>query len=109
MQTKNSSSSDSAVYTKTPVIVLDPAKPEVSRLATAFAVIKTNCIGCHSGMNLTTDAAWLDSGYIAKGSPTTSVLYCRIQGSGCGAQDMPKDSTISADDLNKIKVWIEGI
>lgn len=106
IQTKNSSSSDQGVYENTSI---DTSTPAGQRLSSAYNVIKNNCLGCHSSMNMTTDSQWIQSGYISSGQPTSSILYCRIQGSTCGAQDMPKDGTISNDDLNKIKVWIENI
>jgi hypothetical protein len=106
VQTQNSSSGDQGLYEKT---VIDTSTPTGHRFSDAFTVIKTNCVGCHASMNLTTEELWLDSGYISAGAPASSILYCRIQGSACGTQDMPKDGTISNDDLNKVKVWIENL
>lgn len=106
MQTQNSSSNDEAIYKKTSIDVSTPAG---QRLSQAYKVIKNNCVSCHSTMNLTTDSEWINSGYISQGNPTSSILYCRIKGSTCGAEDMPKDSSLSDTDLNAIKVWIENL
>jgi hypothetical protein len=106
IQTSNSSSTDESVYKK---FEIDTSTPAGQRLSAAFSVIKTNCISCHSDMNLKTDAEWISSGYLTQGSATSSMLYCRIKGSNCGAEDMPKDSSLSQSDITTIKTWIDNL
>mgnify|MGYP000860953027 CR=1 FL=1 len=106
MQVQNTSSNDREYYTNTEI---DASTPAGQRLSAAYTVIKNNCVNCHSNMNLTTDTDWINSGYVSPGNATSSIIYCRIKGSNCGAEDMPKNSSMSQTDANTIKTWINNL
>lgn len=82
----------------------------------AKAIIDAQCISCHKPSssegdlsNLTQSKA-LANGWVVAGSPTTSKLYYRLSGSlGPGTKDMPRNSSISASDVQIVYDWISGI
>ncbi len=106
VQTENSSTGDADTFAP---VTIDKSTAAGERLSNAFGVIQRNCVSCHSQFNLTTDAQWLNTNYVVRNSPSTSSIYCRIKGSGCGAEDMPPTGSISALELSYISTWISGL
>lgn len=107
VQTNNSVSGDNKIYSTKKI---DSSTPEGMRLSNFMNVINNHCISCHSAtMALYSNDEWKDSGYLTPGSPTSSIIYCRIKGSGCGAEDMPESGAISVEELNSIRTFIENI
>jgi hypothetical protein len=107
VQSYNSSSGERDQFQKSNSI--DTSTPGGQRFAAAYLVIKKNCVGCHQIMNIANESDWVDLGYVTRNSPTTSVLYCRINGSNCGAGDMPQNNSLSNSDLQIINNWITGM
>lgn len=86
---------------------------------TFYSIVETRCIQCHNNkLNapgnfeiLSTEEKWKSSPYLQVGSPSNSMVFARIKGSGVSGanSNMPIGSTVSASDLAKIKKYIEGL
>ena len=84
----------------------------------ASVVIASHCVACHSdgtglpNFALTSEAAWVSSGFVVPGMPESSYLVQRINGAGLGgdAETMPFDRpAIEPDELAAIETWIRSI
>ncbi len=86
--------------------------PEEQAFAAAFAVIKAQCIGCHSNYHaswnkMTTEADWKSSSYVVPGNSTGSNIISILINNG---GNMPKDGkALSAEDYAKLTSWIDGM
>ncbi len=75
----------------------------------ANTVFYNKCSSCHDYHRLTT-AQLIATGRVVAGSPESSPIYYRNQGSlGPGLKNMPIGSTISAAELAAIYDWISSI
>lgn len=81
----------------------------------AKEVFRVNCTtSCHQhAFETQTEAQLIQQGYVVAGSPTSSSIYYRIQGSIGGpsgiSKDMPTDKSFSAGDLSIIVAWINSV
>lgn len=77
----------------------------------AVSVLGSYCYRCHSDWSSYTESEFMSSGLVARGNPNGSALFYRIRGNDSGTTgDMPPSgSSPSAEELKKIKTWIEGI
>ncbi len=100
LQTENSSSQDDSF-----------ANVEGSaEFLAAKAVLTQNCASCHT-YHTRTEQELIDLGLVIAGSAETSELYGRLQNSSgsLGPKDMPENNSISVEDVETIKIWIDGI
>ncbi len=68
--------------------------------------------GCHSDFSSKTEAQFVAEGLVIAGSPDTSKVFCRLQGStgSCGAKDMPDNQpALDASELQIISDWITAV
>jgi uncharacterized membrane protein len=101
----NSSSSDSTQYVEAVIEIAGD-----NNFSPAFAVIQNRCASCHnhtSWNNLTSNALWQASGYVIKGSPSTSVLITNTYRNGTG--NMPPSNTLTQAEFDLLKTWISNM
>ncbi|HUP56135.1 MAG TPA: hypothetical protein VM598_01695 [Bdellovibrionota bacterium] len=78
----------------------------------AFTVIRERCLNCHAHFGgWTTDADWVNNGYVVPGEPAESQVYNRLAGAhlGIAPEDMPLDSALTSDELAAIREWIDDL
>jgi len=100
MQTENSNAIDDEKYGN----ITGTADYREARF-----ILSQNCGNCHD-YHTKTQAELESAGLIDYGNPLASQLYYRIRGSqgALGPKDMPESGSISAGDLNQIKIWIQN-
>ncbi len=102
-----------------------PVEPEIDPETISFAndiqpVFNQYCTSCHpssGNLDLRQGQAYGElvnvpaSGYnalrVKPGDPGNSVLYKKIDGSGAYGSNMPLGGSLSQNDIDKIKAWIE--
>ncbi len=101
LQTENSNSLDQDIYGS-----ID-GSPEFLQARTVFTA---NCATCHIFHTLK-EEEFVNTGEVLKGDAENSLIYYRLSGSSGtqGPKDMPDGGTLSADDVAKIKNWIDNI
>jgi uncharacterized membrane protein len=104
----NSSSSDPTLYNEATLQTGgDP------NFASAYRVITTRCSYCHiqpshaQWNNLTSNSLWVASGYVIKGSASTSplILKCFLNGTG----NMPQSNDMTQAEFDQLKTWINNM
>lgn len=92
MQTENSNSQDKSTWAN-----------EAGPFGQAKKIFATSCTPCHSFQAMTEDEL-VSSGRVVKGSPDSSILFKRCNGS-VGPM-MPPSGSLSTGDLDKLQAWI---
>ena len=102
LQTQNSSSQDLQLYGDLPV-----GSPDYLEVQ---AILSRSCVPCHSFQGLTSDQM-IATGLVVAAQPENSKLYYRLAGSSGsnGPKDMPTSGALTAADVDKFKVFIEGL
>jgi hypothetical protein len=74
-----------------------------------MASLSRNCTECHE-WTYPNEQAWVSSGYVVMGQPNQSPLFRPVKGAGAGAiENMPRDRSISGEDVFAIRDWIENM
>lgn len=107
MQTINSNSFDTSFGS-----TVRCADSSYTALCDANEIIYDQCINCHDGSHddwseYITDAAWIASGSVVKGSPDSSSLITKLKNlSGNMPVDAPQ---ISEEDYQVLRTWITNM
>lgn len=102
MQTQNSSSGDAQYYGDSSI------SPE---FASARAIFAENCTPCHQFYSQS-ESQLISQGLVVGGDSAHSPIYYRLKGSALtslGNQDMPTNGTLTSDQIEEIKTWIDQI
>jgi hypothetical protein len=102
----NSNTFDGSVYQA------PPGDSSDLNFASAYAILSTNCAGCHAWVtSLTTSSAWVSAPgerSVVPGSPDTSPLVQRLK-NFTPPGNMPPGPPISNNDYLTIRAWIQNI
>jgi uncharacterized membrane protein len=75
----------------------------------ARGVLAVRCAACHA-FHTTSLTSLMNTGHVVPGQPASSTLLTRIRGAGLGGtENMPPSDSVSAAEIDTIKVWIEGV
>jgi mono/diheme cytochrome c family protein len=76
----------------------------------AQAVLRNNCVQCHTAFGSYSEAEWLSSGYVTAGDPANSPIFTRLRNAGAGGtENMPPAGALPASDRTAVKNWISGL
>ena len=83
---------------------------QAERFAAAQAVFVTTSAQCHAPFLDRSEEDWQTFGMVVPGDAAQSPLYRFLKGSQVGGPEtMPREGTISAEQRDQIKQWIDGM